>query len=218
MKKKKAIDHDLVTEEKEEDRPQIVQLKSTDLGEKEYSELRDKEAIETSFSSFGKILFKRPAKKSTTSGETVEASTSGTQEQKQEKISAELDSIFNLSKKEEDEKKEGEVTNEADEESNVVTSEENKKAAEKKKLYLQDEEKAAGSFGLQPVAKKRFVDRIGDSKATNLSAAKVLAREAKSGNKKLLSFYDQEEEENEEFSKECFKEKLATEEENEEDE
>lgn len=47
--KKKQLDNDLIIE-KEEDTPQIVQLKAGDLGEKEYLELRSKEAIESKFS------------------------------------------------------------------------------------------------------------------------------------------------------------------------
>lgn len=195
----------MVTEEKEEDRPQIVQLKSSDLGEKEYNQLRDKEAIESSFSSFGKILFKKPTKKTTDGAENdSEPTTSGTQEKKQEKISAELDSIFDLSKKKEEEEDVGEEK-EPDAEKPVVV--------EKKKIYLEDEEKTVESHGLQPPTKKtRLVDRIAENKVANsLSAAKVLAREAKAGNRKLLSFYDEEEEENEEYRQECFKEKLAKE-------
>lgn len=33
--------------EKEEDRPQVVQLNAGDLGEKEYKELKDKEEIQS---------------------------------------------------------------------------------------------------------------------------------------------------------------------------
>ena len=58
--------------------------------------------------------------------------------------------------------------------------------------------------------KTRLVDRLAESKTTgSLTAAQVKAREAKSGNRKLLSFYDEEEEENEEYRQECFREESA---------
>jgi hypothetical protein len=47
---KKALDNDLIIE-KEEDRPQVVQLKSGDLGEKEYLELKSKEDIASNLNS-----------------------------------------------------------------------------------------------------------------------------------------------------------------------
>lgn len=181
----------MLTEEKEEDRPQIVQLKSDDLGEKEYNQLRDKEAIENSFSSFGKIKFKKPCSKQTESSD--EATTSGlSKEQKQGKIEAELDSIFN---KDADKKS-----------SESSEAKEDKIVAEKKKIYLADEEK---NFECSN-KKARFIDRISQKEApTSLNASKVLAREAKAGNRKLLSFYDQEEEEKEEYQKEYFEEELT---------
>jgi hypothetical protein len=85
-----------------------------------------------------------------------------------------------------------------------------------KKKLLSDEDKEI-AYGLQQ-PKKRFIDRQSDQKADSLPAAKVLAREAKAGNKKLLSFYDEEQEEVEEFEKERFAEKLRREEEKEDDE
>ena len=47
-KKKKKVEDDLVIE-KDEDRPQVVQLRSGDLGEKEYLELKSKEDIQSEF-------------------------------------------------------------------------------------------------------------------------------------------------------------------------
>ena len=44
--KKKKLDNDLLVE-REEDLPQVVQLKSGDLGQKEYLELKSKEDIES---------------------------------------------------------------------------------------------------------------------------------------------------------------------------
>lgn len=44
--KKKVLEKDIVIE-KEEDRPQVVQLKSGDLGEDEYLKLKSKEEIES---------------------------------------------------------------------------------------------------------------------------------------------------------------------------
>lgn len=192
---------DLVTEEKEEDKPQIVQLKSGDLGEKEYNDLRDKEVIANSFASRGKILFKRPTKKTDGESSSEQPCTSDSTVQ-QEKIAAELDSIFELNKKEDEEGKEEEKEKEETE---------TKAAPEKKKIYLDDEEKAVKEGLSQPSAKRtRLVDRLAEGKVSNsLSAAKVLAREAKAGNRKLLSFYDEEEEENEDYRQECEKEESA---------
>lgn len=192
-----------MTEEKEEDRPQIVQIKSGDLGEKEYNQLRDKEVIQNSFCSSGKIVFKRPTKK--TAGDDssgAEPSTSGTQEQKQEKISAELDSIFNINKKE------GDENEEEDEKPGDEEGEKSVVVVEKKKIYLEDE---SAKEGFQPAAKKsRLVDRLAESKATtSLTAAQVKAREAKAGNRKLLSFYDEEEEEKEEYNRERLEEEIS---------
>jgi len=86
----------------------------------------------------------------------------------------------------------------------------------KKKILLDDEDKDKIQYGLQePPAKKRFIDGP-TSKTTSVSAVKVLAREAKAGNKKLLSFYDEEEEEVEEYNRLTLKEKLDREEEQEE--
>ncbi|RNA06438.1 hypothetical protein BpHYR1_000369 [Brachionus plicatilis] len=180
--KKKKLDSDLVVE-KEEDRPQVVQLQAGDLGEKEYKELKDKEDIQNAASSFGKILFKKPKKNIPEEEKTEESST---------KKPSEIDLIFNLSEK-------GEEPAEAVEEKSPTAEE-----AQKQKVYLQDEQKEIPA-GLQP-GKKRFIDGP-TSKTTNLSAAKVLARESKAGNKKLLSFYDEEQEEVEEFAKEDFLDK-----------
>ena len=44
--KKKALDKDLVVE-KEEDRPQVVQLRLGDLNEQEYLVIKSKEEIES---------------------------------------------------------------------------------------------------------------------------------------------------------------------------
>jgi hypothetical protein len=103
------------------------------------------------------------------------------------KKSNEIDLIFNLNeegmeKKDEQEKLEEQIEND-----------------QFKKKYLDDEDQLSKNYGLQePPVKKRFVDKP-NIKVTTLSASKVLAREAKTGNKKLLSFYDEEEEEKEEF-------------------
>lgn len=183
-----------------------MQLKSGDLGEREYEQLRDKELIANSFSSTGKILFKKPTK---TSGAETQPSTSGGgggegegEEQKQEKITTELDTIFSLKEGKESSPVEGD-------------GEETVKVVPKKKIYLEDEEKAAAT---SEAKRSRLVDRLAESKAAcSLSASKVLAREAKSGNRKLLSFYDQEEEENEEYEEECLKEKLAKQDDDEEE-
>lgn len=108
------------------------------------------------------------------------------------KKGSELDLIFNLNEQ-------GEEQTETIEE-NLSKNQE----AEPNKVYLQNEQEEIKA-GLQP-GKKRFIDGP-TAKTTNLSAAKVLARESKVGNKKLLSFYEEEQEEIEEFSREDFLEK-----------
>lgn len=125
-------------------------------------------------------MFKKPKKNS--SEDTVEESSS--------KKTSEIDLIFNLNEK-------GEEQTETVEENSLGEE------TQTKKIYLDNEEEIKA--GLQP-AKKRFIDGP-TAKTTNLSAAKVLARESKAGNKKLLSFYDEEQEEIEEFSREDFLEK-----------
>lgn len=184
--KKKVVDKDLIIE-KEEDLPQIVQLKSGDLGEKEYLALKSKEEIENSASSFGKILFKKPSKK-------VEQSEPETLTKAADSKPSEIDLIFNLNKEgkeiiQEEEKEKEEIP--------VTNSSENKEIVEKKK-FLEEEQDQQLKYGLQePPVKKRFIDGK-TNKTTSLSAAQVFSREAKSGNKKLLSFYNEEDEENEE--------------------
>lgn len=191
-----------MTEERDEDRPQIVQLRSGDLGSKEYEELRDHEVIQSSFGSRGKILFKKPTKKVTTDETTAEGDE---QQKQQEKIAAELDSIFKEPPKPEQSKAEGEGGSEEGKAStSAVEQETNTEPPQVKKTYLDDESAREGE---QPASKRsRLIDRLGEQKATSLSAAKVLAREAKTGNKKLLSFFDQEEEEEEEYRNECSRE------------
>ncbi len=82
-----------------------------------------------------------------------------------------------------------------------------------KKKILLDEEESDKKYGLQePPVKKRFIDNQ-KGKVETHSAKRVLEREAKSGNKKLLSFYDEEEEEIEEYNREVFKNKQEKEEE-----
>jgi len=199
--KKKALDNDLLIE-REEDRPQVVQLKSGDLGEKEYLELKSKEDIANAASSFGKILFKRPSKKQAETATTEEASTSEAAKK------TELDLIFNLDNEgKEIEKTEEEKEGGTDETAPVV----------KKKILLDDEEEPGKKYGLQePPAKKRFIDNQ-KSKVETHSAKRVLERESKSGNKKLLSFYDEEEEEIEEYNREVFQKKQQEQEEEEEE-
>lgn len=185
-KKKVADDNDLNIE-KEEDLPQVLQLESGDLDASEYIKLKNKEEVENAGSSFGKILFKRRKKPEEESEETDTLPKT-----------SEIDNIFNL--------KDGEEQVEEPE-----TSEETEEVSEKevvlpKKKLLADECETDIKFGLQPAKKLRFCDRP-TSQVTNMSAAKVLAREAKAGNKKLLSFYDEEEDEAEEYNREVFKEK-----------
>jgi hypothetical protein len=183
--------------EREEDRPQIVQLKSGDLGEKEYLELKSKEEIENAASSFGKILFKRPQKKNANPEVPPEETESKSAEESAPKKS-EIDLIFNLDK-DGAEKKEEEIEE---------TSEEDKEKQATKKKFLDDEETVIKPGLQEPVAKKRFVDGP-TTKVTTLHPSKVLAREAKAGNKKLLSFYDEEEEEQEEYLATVAKEREA---------
>lgn len=169
-----------------------MQLKAGDLGEKEYTELKDKEEIQSAASSFGKILFKRPSKKVNTEVESEPSSSTEAIKR------TEIDLIFNLNEKGEEEPEEEKSEKEGEE---GETSEQ----VIKKKIYLDNEQEQIKA-GLQPPAKKRFIDGP-TSKVTNLSASKVLARESKAGNKKLLSFYDEEQEELEEFSREDFRKK-----------
>ena len=137
-------------------------------------ELKSKEEIENGANSFGKILFKKPQKK-------IDLEKLN-QEEISEKKQSELDLIFNLDKNGVEIPKEVEEAGETEE---VV----------KKKMLLNEENEGDVKYGLQePPVKKRFIDGQ-TSKVTNISAAKVLEREAKCGNKKLLSFYDHEEEE-----------------------
>ena len=151
--------------------------------------------LKDSASSFGKILFKRPPKK--------DADASAKEVDSKPKSSSEIDLIFNLNK----EGQEIPVEPAEQSESEVVA---------KKKILLDDEDKDKVQYGLQePPAKKRFIDGP-TSRTTSVSAAKVLAREAKAGNKKLLSFYDEEEEEVEEYNRLTLQEKLDREEEQEE--
>jgi len=187
---KKRVDDKDLNIEKEEDLPQVVQLKSGDLDETEYMKMKNKEEIENSASSFGKIVFKRPKKASDTVEET------------KDKIkTSELNSIFNLDENGEEKVKEDIESEAQDEEESPMP----------KKKHLDDEDDKNQQYGLeQPPTKKRFIDGP-TSKTTSISAAKVLAREAKAGNKKLLSFYDEEEEEIEEYSREDFKEKMEKE-------
>ncbi|CAF0729442.1 unnamed protein product [Brachionus calyciflorus] len=166
--KKKKLDSDLIIE-REEDQPQIVQLKSGDLGEQEYKQLKDQEDIQNSASSFGKIIFKRP-KKNTEIENTETSKISST---------SEINQIFNLNEKGE------EVVEPKQEEKKEIVEE------PVKKIYLEQDETKSG---LQPPVKKRFIDQ-NNSKPTSLAPSKVLAREAKAGNLKLLSFYDEEEQE-----------------------
>ncbi len=134
-------------------------------------------------SSFGKILFKKPKKKSEISNELTSQNLE--KELVDSKKSNEIDLIFNLNE-------EG-----IEKEQPNLESESNKDPLKKK--YLEDEEQQSKIYGLQePPVKKRFIDKP-NNKVTTLSASKVLAREAKAGNKKLLSFYDEEEEEKEEY-------------------
>lgn len=189
-KKRNTDDKDLNIE-KEEDLPQVVQLKSGDLDATEYIKLKNKEEVENAGSSFGKILFKRRKK---------EGDIDDTKSDSKPKA-AELDLIFNL--------KDGEEKPE-DEEKTEESSELNNETVVKKKM-LDDEEDKESQYGLQaPPKKQRFCDRDAN-KVTSHSAAKVLAREAKAGNRKLLSFYDEEEEEIEEFNREVFREKAEKE-------
>ena len=163
--------------EHEEERPQVVQLKAGDLDEKAYMELKSKEEIENGANSFGKILFKKPQKKSATEPES--ATTEIANEHSAEKKQSEIDLIFNLDKNGAEIPKEA-----ADEEAEVTT----------KKTLLNEESEENVKYGLQePPSKKRYIDGP-TTKVTSISASKVLAREAKCGNKKLLSFYDEEEE------------------------
>lgn len=127
-------------------------------------------------------MFKKPKKN--ISEEADEKTTS--------KKTSEINLIFNLNEQ-------GEEKTETTEENQSVNQE-----TQQKQVYLQDEQDEIKA-GLQP-GKKRFIDGP-TSKTTNLSAAKVLARESKAGNKKLLSFYEEEQEEVEEFSREDFLEK-----------
>jgi len=183
----------------------------------EYIKLKNKEEVESEYSnesigffvlvrilfydfqdaasSFGKILFKR-RKKPGEEDDPIEG-------EKKPKTS-QLDLIFNL--------KNGEEQPELEEESEPTETDEKETIIIKKKL-LQDEEPDV-KYGLQQPAKKRFCDGP-TSKTTTLPAAKVLAREAKAGNKKMLSFYDEEEEEAEEYSREDFREKREKEDERE---
>jgi len=102
-----------------------------------------------------------------------------------------------------EEQPEPEKTADGSEEAGAELKEQEVLAAKKK--LLQDEDPDV-QYGLQQPPKKRFCDGP-TSKTTTLPAAKVLAREAKAGNKKMLSFYDEEEEEAEEYSREVFREK-----------
>lgn len=183
------------------------------MGEKEYQELKDKEDIQSnswpffvrsflSFSkdagsSFGKILFKKPGKKNT-EPEDSQAATS------QDKKRTEIDLIFNLDEKGEEKPEEEEEKEEEAKEQEVI-----------KKKYLEDEQEEIKA-GLQPPTKKRFIDGP-TTKVTNTSASKVLSRESKAGNKKLLSFYDEEQDEFEEYAREDFKHKQEREEKLQED-
>ncbi len=99
--------------------------------------------------------------------------------------------------------KEIEETEKNDQEKKEEDSKDFEPGVVKKKTLLSDENKEI-AYGLQqPNKKARFIDRQNNSINSNtISAAKVLAREVKSGNKKLLSFYDEEQEEAEEFEHE----------------
>lgn len=178
-----------------------MQLKAGDLGEKEYLELRSKEAIENSASSFGKILFKKPAKKNKEEASTSEAAAETSEIAPR---ASEIDLIFNLDK--EGKEKPADETEQGDNSETV-------EAKKPKKILLDDEEDKEKTYGLQePPVKKRFIDRV-KTKVETLPAKKVLERESKAGNKKLLSFYDEEEEEFEEYNREVHKEKLKKQEE-----
>lgn len=156
-----------------------------------------------SASSFGRILFKRPNKKTSENNPTTSA------DAEQQVKRKEIDLIFNL-----DQEGKEVVEEEPDQEQEAPV--------QKKKTLLGDDEEPI-QYGLiqQPATKKRFVDQIATTKRSDqahIPAAKVLAREAKIGNKKLLSFYDEEQEEVEQFHKQDFEERKRKKEEQEEQE
>ena len=136
--------------------------------------------------STGRIVFKRPTK-------------NADRTQKPAVTSNELKSIFNLNN-------EGvEIIEEEKTEAEENESAQSVKEPVKKKLLGDEEDEAV--YGLQaapehveqPAEKRgKFCDRQ-TTQPTSLTAAQVKAREAKAGNKKLLSFNfdDEEAEENE---------------------
>ncbi len=131
--------------------------------------MKSKEEIENGASSFGKILFKKPVKKEN------KIETSASSQEDLEKKTSEIDLIFNLDK------------NGAE-----IQALEKVETAEGK-ILLNEENKDDIKYGLQePPVKKRYIDGP-TLKVTSKSASKVLALEAKC-DKKLLSFYDEEEE------------------------
>ena len=126
-------------------------------------------------------MFKKPSKKAN-ANDSIEVSTDSKEADKKQ---TELDLIFNLD------------SNGIEIPKEIDNQENNEMDKEKinKKILLNDENESDVKYGLQePPVKKRYIDGP-TSKTTSVSAAKVLAREAKCGNKKLLSFYDDEEEE-----------------------
>ena len=144
-------------------------------------------------------MFKKPQKK------TAESSNIENSQEETNNKRAEIDLIFNLDKEGNEIQKEEEIDNDQSEIEQVS-----------KKKFLDDEDTEI-SYGLQ-IKKTRFIDRQSTAKsstADSLPAAKVLARESKAGNKKLLSFYDEEQEEIEEFNRDKLDEEIRKQEEEE---
>jgi hypothetical protein len=130
-----------------------------------------------SASSFGKILFKKPVKSSKDEAKKSEESND---DEMSKKKTSEIDMIFNLNK-------EGKEKSENDETESKET--------ESESIKIINSESTTESLN-----RKRFVDNQAGGKlqSTSLSAIEVRKKEQKESNKKMLSFYDLENEDEEE--------------------
>ena len=131
------------------------------------------ELFEDSASSFGKILFKKPVKVTKDESQKIEENES---EEANKKKTSDIDMIFNLDK-------EGKEKTDNDD-------------AESKEDKVEPIKQINAESTSESLNRKRFVDNqtSGKHQRSSLSAIEVRKKEQKESQKKMLSFYDLENE------------------------